>query len=550
MPSSSDVLARSRTSAWCRLGVAVGAALVVLAASFVVPEVAVAADGRADTGFGAAGVATVHLADGGPSVGALTVQPDGGIVLTGSVQVSIHSELLVARLRADGTLDPSFGTGGVARNALASSGNFGRGVTVLPSGKIVVAFAAYGTDFSFGIARYEANGSLDTTFGTNGFTITDIGPGTDEVLAMAVQPDGKYVLVGSTQATGGRTDFAVARYTTAGVLDPSFGTGGIATATPAAQINVARAVAVRDDGTIVVAGSASATTPNSDRFTVARFTGTGALDPSFDGDGMRVLALGTDVSRAHSVLAEPHGHVIAGGFAYEGVTAQGEAVRFAVDGSLDLSYAGDGSAELPNSVVAMVRQRDGKVLAASTTTAQIRASVVRLTIDGVLDAGFGAAGVAATGFDADNRPTAIALQNDGAAVLAVDISGRSPQDIGVMRLRPAAPGLTVVAPSRVLDTRGGARPAAGTITRVATGAPAGTTAALVNLTMTDATTAGYITADRCSTLTAGPQTKSNGNYAPAQNIANTAVIPLDPDGTFCIYNETPVHLLADVQGTY
>ena len=103
-----------------------------------------------------------------------------------------------------------------------------------------------------------------------------------------------------------------------------------------------------------------------------------------------------------------------------------------------------------------------------------------------------------------------------------DTSGR--EDIGVTRLRPAAPGLSVVAPSRVLDTRSGPRLAAGTITRVATGAPAGTTAVLINLTMTDATTAGYITADKCTTLTAGPQTKSNGNYTPGQNIANGTVV--------------------------
>ena len=115
---------------------------------------------------------------------------------------------------------------------------------------------------------------------------------------------------------------------------------------------------------------------------------------------------------------------------------------------------------------------------------------------------------------------------------------------------PSAPDrFTALAPTRVLDTRRGPKPAAGTIVRVATG-QTGATSALVNLTMTEADTAGYITADRCSTLTAGPQTKSNGNYTPGTNIANLAVVPLDNDGSFCIYTERTAHLLVDLQGTF
>ena len=115
---------------------------------------------------------------------------------------------------------------------------------------------------------------------------------------------------------------------------------------------------------------------------------------------------------------------------------------------------------------------------------------------------------------------------------------------------PSAPDrFTALAPTRVLDTRRGPKPAAGAIVRVATG-QTGATSALVNLTMTEADTAGYITADRCSTLTAGPQTKSNGNYTPGTNIANLAVVPLDNDGSFCIYTERTAHLLVDLQGTF
>ncbi len=105
-------------------------------------------------------------------------------------------------------------------------------------------------------------------------------------------------------------------------------------------------------------------------------------------------------------------------------------------------------------------------------------------------------------------------------------------------------------PTRVLNTRTGARVAKGSVTRVSSGAPGGTAAVLVNLTMTDGVSGGFITADRCSALTNLPPTKSNGNFVPQRNVANLAVVPVDGDGSFCIYSESDVHLLADVQGHF
>ena len=103
------------------------------------------------------------------------------------------------------------------------------------------------------------------------------------------------------------------------------------------------------------------------------------------------------------------------------------------------------------------------------------------------------------------------------------------------------------------DTRGPTKPGAGVITEVATNAPGGTEAVLVNLTMTQANQAGYITADRCSALRADNRADkqfSNGNYVAGQDIANLAVVRIDGDGKFCIFTKTPVHLIADVQGRF
>jgi glucose/arabinose dehydrogenase len=109
---------------------------------------------------------------------------------------------------------------------------------------------------------------------------------------------------------------------------------------------------------------------------------------------------------------------------------------------------------------------------------------------------------------------------------------------------------STVAPARVTDTRASGTPAAGSIVRVASGAPAGTTAVLANLTMVGAGQSGYVTAGRCSTLAAEPQRTSSGNHGNAGAVANLAVVPVDADGSFCVYVQRSVDLVVDVQGTF
>lgn len=161
-----------------------------------------------------------------------------------------------------------------------------------------------------------------------------------------------------------------------------------------------------------------------------------------------------------------------------------------------------------------------------------------------------------------NHPATSAIAN--LAVVALDPDGRfcvynqEPvnlvADVQGFFGPPSATGQTFVpsAPSRKLDTRirPRMRPAAGAATRVDTGVAAGTTAVLVNLTMSEGIGDGYITADKCSVLVAGPQTTSSGNYTNGSTLANLAVVPVDPDGSFCIYNQTPVELIADLQGSF
>lgn len=138
---------------------------------------------------------------------------------------------------------------------------------------------------------------------------------------------------------------------------------------------------------------------------------------------------------------------------------------------------------------------------------------------------------------------AFCLYNQVPTDLVVDVQGTfSPQ--GALRFQS-------LAFQRRLDTRvSGAMPTAGQIVAVDSGAPAGTQAVLVNLAMVEAVSPGYITADACSRLQAGPQTKASGNHGIGGAVSNLAVVPVDADGRFCIYTQVPIHLVADVQGAF
>ena len=130
--------------------------------------------------------------------------------------------------------------------------------------------------------------------------------------------------------------------------------------------------------------------------------------------------------------------------------------------------------------------------------------------------------------------------------LTVDIQGAFVPSAGL--------GIEMAPPRRLVDTRGpngtSTLPAGGSITRVDTAAPAGTDAALVNITMVDGASAGFITADRCSSLSPGPQQFSTGNHLAVAATSNLAVVPLDPDGSFCIFRQRAVHVTVDLQATF
>src|SRR5262245_31560230 len=275
-----------------------------------------------------------------------------------------------------------------------------------------------------------APGDLDTTFGPNhnGRVLTDFGPGgDDDASAVAIQPDGKIVVAGFSEAMSGALNFGVARYGPDGNLDPSFGTGGKVTTSfsnSADESDQAFAVAVQGDGAIVVAG-----TSNGTNFALARYTAQGALDPSFSG-GKVTTTFGGEFDQASALAIQPDGKIVAAGFSTANGSSDFALARYNTNGSLDPSFGSGGkvltdfSSQSEDAAFALAIQPDGKILVAGYSDANGSDrdfALVRYTSDGRVDTTFGTSGTGMVLTDfaqSDDEIRAIALQSDGKIVVA------------------------------------------------------------------------------------------------------------------------------------
>lgn len=249
--------------------------------------------GSLDTSFGSGGIVqTDVVANGREGPGEIAIQPDGKIVVVGYAQVGGGRDTVVLRYNTNGTLDSSFGSGGIVHISHSSSYDDFWAVALQPDGKIVCAGdyliggTWWATDTNTLVARYNANGTLDTSFGTGGIVVHDVLPNQlDRFFGVAVRPDGKLVM-GGTAAVPGRADgdLLLARYNTDGTPDTGFGSGGfVITGTPPGQWADSRDMVLQPDGKILQVARAYAMLPGSTKrdWVLARYNTDGTLDSSF-----------------------------------------------------------------------------------------------------------------------------------------------------------------------------------------------------------------------------------------------------------------------------
>lgn len=346
-------------------------------------------DGAVDSAFGINGFAEIVL-NGMHSVATgLSILDDGKILLSGYDNVGGHYDYFLIRLNSDGSLDNSFdGDGIVMFDFNGGSNDNAVGHVVQTNGKIVLSGTYYhisNPDQDIALVRFNSDGSLDSTFGINGITITDFNE--DFANGIEIQPDDKIITVGSWRVTGGEQKFSIIRHNQDGDLDSTFGLNGITTYSIDSTDHSAEAARIQSDSKIVVVGWNSS---GSYGHFVIRLNVNGSIDSTFGVNGLTTTS--PNFNSSDDLAIQTDGKIIVIGTNY--FDDDFSAIRLNSDGSLDQSFANSGfiqtdffgGADYAKSVCL---QDDGRVLIAGLShfwmlSAQY-VSLSRYTTNGFLE---------------------------------------------------------------------------------------------------------------------------------------------------------------------
>ncbi len=386
------------------------------------------AAGTLDTGFGTMGKVTTSF---GTSVQAgayaAVLQSDGKNIAAGYATSGTGTVFAMARYNVDGTLDSSFSSTGTVTTAFGSIDDRILSVVIQTDGKIIAAgYSNTGTANVFALARYNPDGSLDSAFGTGGKVTTSLGSVDDTAQTVAIQSDGKIIAAG--YSNNGTCDvFALARYNSDGTLDTNFGTEGKATNAVGTFRNRIETIALQTDGKIVAAGHSDST------FTVARYNSDGSLDTGFGIAGIMKTVIGK-YSYGYSCKIQSNGKIVVAGWSVTDGTFQNvfALVRYNGDGSLDSSFGNSGVAitalgASDTQAFDLAIQQDGKIVTAGWSipggsTPPYLFALARYNADGTLDTSFGSQGVVTTTFSSwTDYACSVAIQSDG-KILATGLS--------------------------------------------------------------------------------------------------------------------------------
>ncbi len=346
---------------------------------------------RLDTDGSLLHTASIDFGGIGSNAASVLAQPDNKAVLGGAkwtYKATYSSTFALARLNSSGQLDRSFGTRGKVTTSFGKGDSAIYGMALQLDGKIV---AVGHFNQAIALARYNANGSLDSSFGSGGKVVTNPTPwGGEGAYAVAIQSDGKIVVTGILSEDGpGGYDIAVLRYYSNGSLDNSFGSGGIVTLDLSVH-DAGLAVAIQGDGKIVVTGSHFRNPDGDSDINVIRFNSDGTLDSTFNGSGLVDLNFsGGDYPHDIALLGDGTGRMVVGAGGDFPETAP-TLIQLNEDGSLDPSF-GTAGVVISNPVLVsmsgMARQAaDGKLVMSGTVGGDFL--LMRFLPDGTLDSGF------------------------------------------------------------------------------------------------------------------------------------------------------------------
>ena len=304
------------------------------------------------------------------------IQPDQKIICTGlRLSPSYTGELIVMRLNSDGTLDTTFGDNGYF-SFLIGQETYGVESAITADGKIIVAGIEYVQDYTadFMVLRLNTDGTLDTTFGTDGYTLVDIG-GVDQITqALAVQPDGKILISGTskdTETPNYNNAPTILRLNADGSLDETYGQNGFVQIATVFVDNELTTIKVQPDGKIIASGHFEQAFDGSSDFDVLliRTDEDGNMDPDFGDNGIVIQAIDLGIDDSFGMDFDAAGNIYAAGFTSVAFTGALNMVllKFLPDGTLDTSFGNNGFVQDATNEINyandLLVQPDGKVLA-------------------------------------------------------------------------------------------------------------------------------------------------------------------------------------------
>jgi uncharacterized delta-60 repeat protein len=388
--------------------------------------------GGLDSAFGSGGKVTTGLSS---TADRMTLQGDGKIIVLG--------EHRLGRFNSNGTPDTTFATTGEVTVNFTGIAQVARAVAVQDDGRILVAGQGRpGANDDFALARFNADGTLDSGFGTGGIVYVDFGA-SERAINVMVQSTGRIVLTGYTTAGGGAADFAAARLTSAGVLDTTFGTGGRVTVS-VDLLDIATSAGLTFLDEIVIAGTTTASGGYRES-AVVRLLADGALDNAFGGDGSVMVAYTPVDEHVNDIAIQSDRKIVIGGSLNEDTDGNMLVARLNADGSRDTGFGIDGFVSLDyagednESVNAVALQNDGAIVVAghvaSATVTDL--ALARLTASGALDTSFDGDGKLSIDFFAGSDGARdVRVQSDGRIVAVGATFNASTWVLGMVRVIP------------------------------------------------------------------------------------------------------------------
>lgn len=448
--------------------------ILLLISLHLITEQSYCNDGTLDTTFGPNANGTVitppsnFSATSNVAINSIALQSDGKIIAGGEANPAGVTTFALARYNTNGTLDTTFGSEGTVTQSVGTSQSFINSVAIQSDGKIVAGgISNQAGIFSFTIARFDSNGSLDSSFGTAGIASVSIGT-FSEITSIAIQSDGKIVAGGEAEV-GGVEQFAIARFNSNGTLDTTFNSSGSqpgVVTLPIGTSSFINSIAIQSDGKIVAGGQGEAA--GISQFALARFNSDGSLDSSFGNNGITTEALGTS-SKIFAIAIQSNGKIVATGLG--NLSGLSVIARFNTDGTLDNTFGTAGVLNITSSdfanatgtaMFSVAIQSNSKIVVGGFANpgGADTFALVRVTANGVLDNSFGTNGtvfVPLTLFGPNPTGASIAsiqIDSDGRIVAAGEFNDPSLEYFALARFNVASPSCIVSLPQAIFDKYG------------------------------------------------------------------------------------------------